>query len=70
LTKLAFFCSATDLAGTAMQRTMKKLKNATKNMKLRFLVLKVSRQHGFLAAGEMKLDNPMSSHIFKCVGDA
>jgi hypothetical protein len=71
LTKLAFFCSASDLAGTATFRTMKKLKNATKNMELSFFLFKVSRQPGFVVAGDMiLLDYSLNSRLFKFVGDA
>lgn len=71
LTKLAFFCSASGLAVTAALRTMKRLKNATKNMKLRFFVFKVSSQPDFAVAGHMILINyPMNPRLFKFVGEA
>jgi hypothetical protein len=53
LVKLAFLSPVSDSAGTATIRTMKKLKNATKNRELRFLVFKVSHQP--IVAGDMKL---------------
>jgi len=71
LTKLAFFCSASVLTGTAALRTMKRLKNATKNRKLSFFVFKVSSQPDFVVAGHMILINyPMNPRLFKFVGEA
>ena len=71
LTKLAFFCSGSDLAGTVALKTMKRLKNATKNRKVSFFVFKVSSQPDFAVAGHMILINyPMNLRLFKFVGEA